>query len=190
MQRESLGMALPDSLRGIFLCGSDLLVRYGEWAFSSPVNGALSFLIVAGAVVVAVLALNKVLWPLLKLVTFPLWGPIRRSRRISQIRQAIQDPRANGMAAVHVLNRLVGYWGVRSLVDLQAAEEKGEICEEGKDLPVRYPARFYLLRVPRGLVGEVKALMSSLGREEGWIYRNSRKGGKTELICNNVGYRL
>ena len=94
------------------------------------------------------------------------------------------------MAAVRILNQLTGYWGAKSSVDVQAAEAKGEISEKGKDHPVSYPARFYLLRVPRGLVGEVKALMSSLGREEGWIYRNSRKGGKTELICNNVGYRL
>ena len=94
------------------------------------------------------------------------------------------------MAAVRILNQLTGYWGLKSQVDVKAAEEKGEISEKGKDLPVRYPSRFYLLRVPRGLAGEVQALMHSLGREEGWIFLNSRKGGKAELICNHVGYRL
>jgi hypothetical protein len=183
MQRESLGMAISASLR-------EPILRYSEWAFASPLNGAISFLIVAAAVVIAALAWSKVAWPLLKLVTFPVWGPIRRRRRISLIRQAIQDPRANGMAAVRVLNQLTGYWGLKSQVDVQAAEAKGEISEKGKDLPVRYPARFYLLRVPRGLVGEVKALMHSLGREEGWIFLNSRKGGKAELINTHVGYRL
>jgi hypothetical protein len=168
----------------------ELLVRGGEWALASPGNGALAFLLLLTTAILAVPVWSLLLRPALTWLTFPLWWPLRCRRRLRAIRWALHHPA--GITALSVLNQLA-IAGHRKSLPGSAADRDWAgrvIWAEDKDLPVRYPDQIYELRVPRRLIKEVRALMSLVGREEGWICRAAPSGGQLELISNNFGFRL
>ena len=125
------------------------------------------------------------------MIAYPVWKPLQRRRQIQVIKQGIrEDP--SGIHALSHLNQVCAYWGGNPRLDIKAAEAGEKVdLEDGTNCSISYPPRFYTLTgTPKGLVGEVKALMLAVGRQEGWIFRNSQESGRTELYSTHVGYRI